>query len=93
LQKFTTSVPVVRPNTRTCGKAATLAVDLGQYGIRNNCVLPGMIKTDRWYNSPAQQNSLTARTPLGDIAEFEDIAEAAWYLGSDASRNTTGAER
>lgn len=74
------------------GLSRALAVDLGQYGIRSNCVLPGMIKTDRWYNSPTQQNSLTARTPLGDVAEFEDIAEAAWYLGSDASRNTTGAE-
>ncbi len=74
------------------GLSRALAVDLGQYGIRSNCVLPDMIKTDRWYNSPAQQTSLTARTPLGDVAEFEDIAEAAWYLGSDASRNTTGAE-
>lgn len=74
------------------GLSRALAVDLGQYGIRSNCVLPGMIKTDRWYNSPAQQTSLTARTPLGDVAEFEDIAEAAWYLGSAASRNTTGAE-
>lgn len=74
------------------GLSRALAVDLGQYGIRSNCVLPGIIKTDRWYNSPAQQTSLTARTPLGDVAEFEDIAEAAWYLGSDASRNTTGAE-
>ncbi len=74
------------------GLSRAMAVDLGQYGIRSNCVLPGMIKTDRWYNSPAQQTSLTARTPLGDVAEFEDIAEAAWYLGSDASRNTTGAE-
>lgn len=74
------------------GLSRALAVDLGQYGIRSNCVLPGMIKTDRWYKSPAQQTSLTARTPLGDVAEFEDIAEAAWYLGSDAARNTTGAE-
>lgn len=74
------------------GLSRALAVDLGQYGIRSNCVLPGMIKTVRWYNSPALQTSLTARTPLGDVAEFEDIAEAAWYLGSDASRNTTGAE-
>ncbi len=74
------------------GLSRALAVDLGQYGIRSNCVLPGMIKTDRWYASPAQQNSLTARTPLGDVAEFEDIAEAAFFLGSDASRNTTGAE-
>lgn len=29
---------------------------------------------------------------LGDIAELEDIANAAWYLGSEESRNTTGTE-
>ncbi len=74
------------------GLSRALAVDWGRYGIRSNCVLPGMIKTERWHNSPEQRNSLTARTPIGDVAEFEDIAEAAWYLGSDASRNTTGAE-
>ena len=31
-------------------------------------------------------------TPIEDIATFEDVANAAWYLGSDQSRNTTGAE-
>ena len=70
-----------------------LAVDLGPYGIRVNCVLPGMIKTVRCetnYNDC--RNALSAYTPIGDIAEFEDIANAAWYMGSDQSRNTTGAE-
>ena len=70
-----------------------LAIDLGRYGIRVNCVLPGMIKTVRWetnYNNC--RNALTNYTPIGDIAEFEDIANAAWYMGSDESRNTTGAE-
>lgn len=70
-----------------------LAIDLGKYNIRSNCVLPGMIKTDRWksnYNDC--QNALSNFTPLRDIAEFEDIANAAWYFGSDQSRNTTGAE-
>ncbi len=70
-----------------------MAVDLGKYGIRVNCVLPGMIKTVRWqtnYNNC--RNALSNYTPLGDIAEFEDVAAAAWYMGSDESRNTTGAE-
>ena len=31
-------------------------------------------------------------TPIEDIATFEDVANAAWYMGSDESRNTTGAE-
>lgn len=75
------------------GLARTLALDLGKYNIRVNCVLPGMIKTDRWKaNLNGCRDSLANKTPLGDIAEFEDIANAAYYFGSDQSRNTTGAE-
>lgn len=70
-----------------------IAFDLGKDKIRSNCVLPGMIKTDRWYDNVAnQQNSLSAKTPIGDIADFEDIANAVYYFGSDLSKNTTGAE-
>ena len=71
----------------------SLAVDLGKYGIRSNCVLPGMIKTERWQkNLYGVRDSLANRTPLGDIAEFRDVANAVWYFASDESRNTTGAE-
>ena len=69
------------------------AVDLGKYGIRSNVVLPGMIKTERWHNNVNNAKyCLPNYTPIGDIAEFEDVANAAWYFGSDESRNTTGAE-
>ncbi len=70
-----------------------IAFDLGKDKIRSNCVLPGMIKTDRWdKNVGDQQNSLTAKTPIGDVADFEDIANAVYYFGSELSKNTTGAE-
>ncbi len=75
------------------GLSRALAIDWGKFGIRSNCVLPGMIKTDRWYeNVGGQRDSLTAKTPIGDVADFEDIANAAFYLGSDLSKNVTGAE-
>lgn len=71
----------------------SLAVDWGIYGIRSNCVLPGMIKTVRWENNVGgARYSLPNCTPIGDIAEFRDVANAVWYLGSDQSRNTTGTE-
>ena len=75
------------------GMMRALAFDLGKYNIRVNAVLPGMIKTDRWesnYNNCRE--ALSNYTPLGDIATFEDIANAVYYFGSDQSRNTTGAE-
>lgn len=71
----------------------SLAVDLGKYGIRSNCVLPGMIKTQRWENNLNNAKyCLANNTPIGDIADFEDIANAVWYFGTDQSKNTTGAE-
>ena len=71
----------------------SLAVDWGKYGIRSNVVLPGMIKTERWHNNVNNTKyCLPNYTPIEDIAEFEDVANAAWYFGSDQSRNTTGTE-
>lgn len=69
-----------------------LAIDLGQYGIRSNVVLPGTIKTERWVQMGAKQIVNGSLTPIGDISDFEDIANAAWYLGSDQSKNVTGTE-
>lgn len=75
------------------GMSRALALDLGKYKIRVNCVLPGMIKTDRWENNYNDcKSALSNYTPLGDIASFEDVANAVYYFGSDQSLNTTGAE-
>lgn len=68
------------------------AVDLGPYGIRSNVVLPGTIKTARWVQMGSKQIVNGTLTPIGDISDFEDIANAAWYLGSDLSKNVTGTE-
>lgn len=69
-----------------------LAVDLGPYGIRCNVVLPGTIKTERWVQMGSKQIVNGTLTPIGDISDFEDIANAAFFFGSDASKNVTGAE-
>ncbi len=75
------------------GLMRALAIDFGKDNIRVNAVLPGMIKTARWEsNFNNCRHALTNYTPIGDIAEFEDIANAAWFLGSDQSRNITGTE-
>ena len=100
---FITSNSAIRVTENRCAycssKSAILAmsksfaVDWGKYGIRSNCVLPGMIKTERWENNVNNTKyCLPNYTPIQDIAAFEDIANAAWYLGSSESRNTTGAE-
>ena len=59
--------------------------------IGSNCVLPGMIKTSRWeQNLNNAKYCMANYTPKEDIADFEDIANAAWYFGSENSKNTTG---
>ena len=100
---FITSNSALRVTENRCAycssKSAILAmsksfaVDWGKYGIRSNCVLPGMIKTERWENNVNNcKYYLSNYTPIEDIADFTDIANAVWYFASDASKNTTGAE-
>lgn len=69
-----------------------LAVDLGKYGIRCNTVLPGTIKTERWVQMGKKQIVNGELTPIGDISDFEDIANACWFFGTDMSKNITGTE-
>ena len=69
-----------------------LAVDLGQYGIRCNTVLPGTIKTKRWHDMGSKQIINGSLTPIGDISDFEDIANACWFFATDMSKNVTGTE-
>lgn len=72
--------------------AKALAVDLGQFGIRCNVVLPGTIKTERWVQMGNKQIVNGTLTPIGDISDFEDIANACWFFGTDMSKNITGTE-
>ncbi len=70
-----------------------LADDLGQEGIRVNCVSAGPIKTlaasgIKGMRSMLQENA--ERTPLRRNIEQDDVARAALYLCSDLARNVTG---
>ena len=74
------------------GMMRALAMDLGKFGIRVNAVLPGMIRTDRWVKNPDFYKDVPSRfTPIGDVADGADIADAVFYFAAYA-RNTTGAE-
>ena len=99
---FISSNSVYRPNPNREAYIASkgginalmksLAVDLGPYGVRCNVIMPGTIKTERWVKMGKNQVSNGELTPLGDISDYEDIAGAAWYLGTELSKNVTGAE-
>ena len=70
-----------------------LAVEWGDYRIRVNVVVSGSIKTERWANqTEAWRQIRRDRAPLGDIADFDDLANAAYFLCSDEAGIITGAE-
>ena len=73
--------------------ARNLAVELGPYNVRINCIAPGLIKTDfakaLWEN-PETLKEANARTPLGRIGEPDEIAGAAVFLASKAGAYMTG---
>ena len=78
-------------DTVTIGLAREQAAE----GVRVNCIRPGAILTDitrTWMDShPEYLESVMSRTPLGHPGEEDDIAEAAIFLLSDASKYITGA--
>ena len=88
------------------GLTQASALDLAQYDITVNAVCPGPINTDRlsyWERDQAQERSISLeefrgdvveeagrRTPLGRIAEAEDIANMVAFLASDEASFVTG---
>lgn len=73
------------------GLTKALAKELGPSGITVNCVSPGVIQTDMNAHLDGEtMAALAEETPLGAIGTPEDVAEAMWYLASDAARFVTG---
>ncbi|WP_164117826.1 SDR family oxidoreductase [Sphingorhabdus sp. Alg239-R122] len=73
--------------------ARNLAAEYGPDGVRVNCIAPGIIKTDfaraLWEN-PKLMAHVEGSIPLRRIGEPSEIAGAAVFLASDASKFMTG---
>lgn len=79
-----------------------IAQEVGGYGIRCNCVVPGQIETDLlkgWIERTAKENGISYEeqrlASLRDMAlkqasTPEDVANLALFLASDAARTITG---
>jgi 3-oxoacyl-[acyl-carrier protein] reductase len=66
----------------------SLALELAPHGVRVNCVAPGsiegeMIPRERWAD-------IAARVPLGRLGRQDEIADACFYLCSEAASYVTG---
>ena len=92
------------PHLYSVAKAAVIhltrsvALELGEYGIRVNCICPGIIATPLAAGRPNVSDEGLAKMklalgksqPLGRIGDPEDIARAALWLASDESSFVTG---
>lgn len=103
---FTSSVASVlageSPHSYTVSKHAViglmknLCVELGQYGIRVNCISPGSVSTPLVTTAMRVDKEVvdgilcTSSVLKGVVPTADDVAEAAVYLGSDASKYVTG---
>jgi NAD(P)-dependent dehydrogenase (short-subunit alcohol dehydrogenase family) len=76
------------------GMTRAMATELSPRGIRVNCVAPGFIATDMSAkaldNDAERKQKVMSRTPMGKLGEPEDIADAIYYLSSDAAKYVTG---
>ena len=74
------------------------------YGVRVNCLYPGLVPTEMGAQLAADMETLglfpspeaavgavIAQTPLGRLGEVADMADAVVFLASDAARFITGA--
>jgi 3-oxoacyl-[acyl-carrier protein] reductase len=64
----------------------TWARELGRFGIRVNAVAPGFVATEILKAMPEKVIAgMVAKTPVGRMGRPEDIAEAYFWLASDAA--------
>jgi NAD(P)-dependent dehydrogenase (short-subunit alcohol dehydrogenase family) len=80
----------------------SVALEVGPYGIRCNCIVPGAIDTELWrkwvqrtadeqqIDFATQRTRLVKGVALQDISTTEDVANLALFLASDESRTITG---
>lgn len=74
------------------GLTRALALELATSGVRVNAVAPGRISTPRIRANytDAEWEAAAQRIPMGHAGEAEDVAEAVYFLASDAAKHMTG---
>ncbi len=73
------------------GFTKALAKEVGYSGVRVNCLSPGIIDTDMNAElSVADVADIVDSIPLERLGKAADVAEAAWFLASDAASYITG---
>lgn len=68
------------------------ALELGEHGIRVNCICPGYVLTEMGAatRTPEMVAKWSSMSPLGRCAEPQEVADMAVFLASDQARYCTG---
>ncbi len=66
----------------------SIALDVAQYGIRVNCIVPGQVQTAMTTYDMDAVMKFTQPLPTRTVAD--DVANAAVFLASDRSKQVTG---
>ncbi|MGN6196481.1 MAG: SDR family NAD(P)-dependent oxidoreductase [Ginsengibacter sp.] len=76
------------------GLTRTMASEYSNKGIRFNCVAPGFIESEMFWNimnkDPGRKEKILDRTPSGRFGTPADIGRAVSFLASDAADFITG---
>jgi 3-oxoacyl-[acyl-carrier protein] reductase len=80
------------------GLTKTLAIELGRFGIRANCVAPGFIVTAMTEQTAERlgvsfddfQTAIAAQTPLGRVGQPDEVAGVIAFLCSDDAAYVSG---
>jgi len=74
----------------------TLALELGERGVRANSICPTVVLTDMgqtvWGEQPAKAAPMLARIPQSRFAQPREVSDVAVWLASDAASMVNGAE-
>ncbi len=84
----------VTAKTAVIGLTRAVAVDAAPYGIRCNAVCPGFIETEMTLavlrGDPERRAKIEGRIPSGKWGTPEDVANAVFFVASDAAAYISG---
>lgn len=84
-------VHVVTGKAGLAGFTKAVALDVAEFGITANCVVPGLIGTARGSHSPTSPTHHASRPmPLGRRGTAQEVASLVRYLAGPQARYVTG---
>lgn len=87
------AVGYVTAKAAIIGLTHALARELGEAGVRVNCVVPGMVQTEQNFRdwvTPAFRDTMLERQCLKEVSQPRDIARVVMFLSSAESAMITG---